>query len=1441
MKNSRNDQNQYQKSELITNECDKKNQNSYEFEESDSRSEKFSYFLNEKKYHIDTELITQKIFKIHKCRKCKKNFASNNKLHQHVRECRQKSRKEILSIETFHIDETHVNRIIISSTKFDLTKNLVFRSWHFVTFLDRISKNASLNELCVDTDCIMSLIDRAYLQKFLSSTKILHTDDFISVRDIDIVIHNCSEYVHLKLFISESFEIVKLTRQAHIVDNLRAKFLMSMNILRLEEIILDISRRRLILSLCENLKMSIRVISKSKFRINRLILVERQISISAKSVISISIRMKDSLSDRDYLFQSVTRDLNLDSIEEVMTHMMNVNLAAVQICNFTNKSVIISRKARLNRLIEYEEHECYLTDSIETILTAESSWRKNEIIARIHISSKRDMKDKFSIEIIVYETSSVRQQLFDVTKRYSLWDKIENTMINVLQKKWMSVTLKSKVKIEAAKMYSMRSKKKKLIDEIFNKLHEQRKMHWTKKSIAHEASVFVVWRQMSNDEKKNRVVIDIRDFNKIVEFDSYSMFLQVDIIFVVTNSRFISIIDAAAFFYQFRVRSEDRHKLTVMSHREQEYFFVAFMNFKNSSAYAQRRIDIILRDLKYCCRAFIDDITIFSSTLEKHLRHLSVIFQRLLDYDIRLNSCKTFLSFSSIALLEQHVDDLDLHAIKDKIAAILNWKFSKILKALKIYLEFIEWLRDYVTWYAQKAESLQQRKIMLLKRSSQKESARRIFSCKILFQFIERELKSFELVQFVFKNSQFLTHFNLMRQFLIDVDVFKKDFEAFVYHIKKERDDMTKSIAIESIVFLSKTLTSVEKRYWSTKLKVIAVIWIVKKLHHMIRAFKQSTIIWTNHSATTIIVKQIKLSIINTNKLNLRLIRVAMYLSQFDLNIRHKAERDHVISNVLSRLSCFDEEKFTRNEDDDTLDDVEAYVETLMKMFIIFKERLIQVYKTNREWSTLYELLATVSLTQAIWRNINIMRKSQNIAQREIEFERRDDLIYHLDRATFKARLCISKSLIQNIFKMTHDDLAHVEFHRAHIIISETLYIRRLAHYLRQYIEYCSKCLLNQIKRHRSYDALIFISSSKISFYIITMNFVLALSQSKQEKFDTLLIVTNKFSKDKLLISRQNTWKAQDWAVSLWKYLQLCNWRLSRVIIFDRDAKFRFDMWKFLFKTIETDLLTSTIYHSQTDDQSERINQTIEIALRYLLTSNSNLSWHEALSSLQHDLMNFIIFTSFTSNQTLYEVNIRLSLMMLNDHTVDSTFVRKFIRKKVANVIDFANTRFKIIYDDKHKSLAFNSENKVYLRLHHEYSLFEKENFKLSSQRFDSYTVKRKVDNVVYELNLSFNIRIHSIISIAQLEFVEDDLDSYNRSRSTNSESVKMINENTQTKRSYEVKRILKERMRKYEKITVKQYLIKWKDWESKHNIWKSEKDCENVKHLIAKFHNRQV
>jgi hypothetical protein len=258
--------------------------------------------------------------------------------------------------------------------------------------------------------------------------------------------------------------------------------------------------------------------------------------------------------------------------------------------------------------------------------------------------------------------------------------------------------------------------------------------------------------------------------------------------------------------------------------------------------------------------------------------------------------------------------------------------------------------------------------------------------------------------------------------------------------------------------------------------------------------------------------------------------------------------------------------------------------------------------------------------------------------------------------------------------------------------------------------------------------------------------------------------------------------------------------------------------------------------HITWHDQSERTNQTIEITLRYLLTKNSNLSWHEELSFLQQRYMNIITSTEFSLNQILYEFNTIWKLSALNENIEIEFFKnREIIRIDVVNVIDCVSAKAKIIYDSHHKLLTFNTEDKVYLRLHHEYSLFEKRNSKLSNQRSDSYIILRKINSLAYKLNLSATSRIHSVIFIAQLKSTSNS-DLYKRSQSINLESIEM-KDDIVDKKSYEIERILKKRNRKYEKITMIHYLVKWKRWKLEHNFWVFAKNCENFMNLIMSIH----
>ena len=82
---------------------------------------------------------------------------------------------------------------------------------------------------------------------------------------------------------------------------------------------------------------------------------------------------------------------------------------------------------------------------------------------------------------------------------------------------------------------------------------------------------------------------------------------------------------------------------------------------------------------------------------------------------------------------------------------------------------------------------------------------------------------------------------------------------------------------------------------------------MIKRVRHMIEIISKITMIFMNHVANSAIVNQIKLTFSNIDKFNLRLIRVFTYLSQFQLNIKYRFDKQHVISNVFFRLSIVNE------------------------------------------------------------------------------------------------------------------------------------------------------------------------------------------------------------------------------------------------------------------------------------------------------------------------------------------------------------------------------------------------------------------------------------------------------------------------------------------------------------------------------------------------------
>ena len=140
------------------------------------------------------------------------------------------------------------------------------------------------------------------------------------------------------------------------------------------------------------------------------------------------------------------------------------------------------------------------------------------------------------------------------------------------------------------------------------------------------------------------------------------------------------------------------------------------------------------------------------------------------------------------------------------------------------------------------------------------------------------------------------------------------------------------------------------------------------------------------------------------------------------------------------------------------------------------------------------------------------------------------------------------------------------------------------------------------------------------------------------------------------------------------------------------------------------------------------------------------------------------VIIEYAFNEFVYNFKINDTLNLLIDlFSKNYSQLRQLKRKNVEVAMIFVNVFSKIRYDEIHKILKFNIDDKMYLRLHQNYIIFDLINHKLSKQRVKFFLIIEKIDNLAFRLQLFSIMKIHSIIFITQLEFVTKNIDFYER------------------------------------------------------------------------------
>lgn len=663
-----------------------------------------------------------------------------------------------------------------------------------------------------------------------------------------------------------------------------------------------------------------------------------------------------------------------------------------------------------------------------------------------------------------------------------------------------------------------------------------------------------------------------------------------------------------------------------------------------------------------------------------------------------------------------------------------------------------------------------------------------------------------------FSQASMLIHFDPQKRLFADLDSSGKGIGAMIYHSDKDPPSQKSS---KPILFLSRLWKPAETRYWPTEMEVAGLCWVVRKIRHLFESSKNPTVIFTDHSAALQIATQSSINTTSLIRMNMRHVRSSEYLNRFPLESRYKAGKINVVPDALSRLDVNTADKRASIEQ-------LAFPISIVEIGSDFKQRIQDSYKTDVRCKTIFELLA------------NNNELDQNSA--DLPFEIQNDILYAKpDEMHDRRRPVIPKSLQGEVFRQVHDNLGHIGFDRIHERLSNNFFLFNFTKALKAYLWHCRECQLNRTPRHRPFGSLQPILTPPFLFHTISIDFILALPKTPLEEWDVVMTVTDKLSKAITILPGKSNWTAEEWGIALIYHLLYILWGLPRAIISDRDRKFTSSMWRGIFSKLNVNLLFSTSWHPQTDGASERTNQQIEIAMRYLCACLENLTeWPKILPTISATFSNSTSRgTGRTATEVMYGQRIKEPLDIAADAMIDleqnNLFVSAFpaatytynpARIEAIDAIKMAAIVMKKQYDAKHLPKFFNVGDYVSLRLHRGFNVpgLAGRNKKIEQQFAGPFRVLERVGKLAYRIDLppSMN-RIHPVISVAHLEPAPHPLeDPYNRPFSqTNIETLipeKILN---------------KRQLRRRNGGNVVEYLVRYKNRSVEWDNWISQHDLD--------------
>lgn len=676
-----------------------------------------------------------------------------------------------------------------------------------------------------------------------------------------------------------------------------------------------------------------------------------------------------------------------------------------------------------------------------------------------------------------------------------------------------------------------------------------------------------------------RLCVDYRGLNRVTILNRFALPLMSELRDRTQGAVWFSKIDLKNGYNLIRIKKGDEWKTAFRTRYGHYEFLVMPFGLTNAPATFQGFIQYIFRDLiDQGVVAYIDDILIYSKTLEEHERLVAEVLSRLAKHNLAAAVDKCVFHVHEVEFLGYVISQDGIAMAEDKVESIRKWEQPKNVKDVQAFLGFANFYRRFIEGFSRAAKPLTD----LTKKTLGK------------FQWTAEADKAFKTLKAKFTEAPILKHFDPEKQAILETDA--SDF-AIGAVLSQHHDKR-----LHPVAFHSRKMSPAEMNYEIHDKEMLAIVVALEDWRHYLQGGKFPVLIYTDHKNLEYFM--------TTKTLNRRQARWAEKLSEYDFTIVYRKGTSNAKADALSRRSEYrpegggstDSQPVTRLFRDGQLDLDSLKTRDCQPMLSCAS--LSQIKKIQFDSNLLAKIREAVRNDER-YRNTltSVGTKNQNDSVEVVE-----GLLY------YKGRLWVPEDneLRLIIAEVEHDSkvAGHFGIDKTIELITRNFYWPKMDEWITDYVRSCHSCQQNKSPRHRRFGLLQPLELPHAPWQSISMDFIVGLPESSGH--DSIWVIVDRFTKMAHFIPLI---KGQRSAQVCARVFLREIWRLHGLpesIVSDRDAVFTSTFWSSLVEFLDIRRKMSSPFHPETDGQTERVNQTVEHYLRAFCSWDQN-DWYELL------------------------------------------------------------------------------------------------------------------------------------------------------------------------------------------------------------------------------------